>query len=98
MTTKEPKVTAIIPAQPGWFEIGFCRGAETFSGIDIWKDPIVAWKILDDGWAMPILAADIAGDESLLLSPDGQVIDPMVASWDSLEDFINSKSKDSAEK
>lgn len=91
---KEPKVMAVIPAQSGWFELGFCESDQAAFGIDIWKNPIVAWRIMDNDWAEPILAMDITCRKGLLLSPDGQVFDPMVRSWDSLDDFIKSKSKE----
>lgn len=86
---KEPKVTAIIASQPGWFVIDLEIGEGGRRTTSVWKIPVVAWKIIENDWAEPILADGLPNKNFYLLSPDGGVSCPHSQAWDTVEDFID---------
>ena len=71
----------VVPAAPGFFLVG-TYDSEPY---DVYREPIVAWRIADE-WAMPICIDDHNG-AGAILRPDGTVIVPFSHWYDSLEEF-----------
>jgi hypothetical protein len=88
-------MTNVIPAQPGWFIVGFLEK----SGGEYVLLPIVAWRIdIDDSENCLSMADAITVElyettgETLLLAPGGQVISPMSGRrWDTIEDCMRER-------
>lgn len=58
---------------------------------EVWEDwyPVVAWRIDESGWALPILPADASEASNcrvLIEKPDGGFIDPLMAEYVDLAD------------
>jgi hypothetical protein len=80
------RASPIIPALPGTYRLNW--------GIDpntdeewLTKDPVIAWRIDEFGVANPVTCEMSSSDPSVLLLPDGQVVDPDVQSWSDVEFF-----------
>lgn len=76
-----------VPASPGYYVLSVPKGVVVTG--EVLKTPVVAWRMLPEGTlALPVT---VAGSESLesdvILTPDGQVLEPGVGQWESLEAY-----------
>lgn len=95
---KEPEVTGLLAAQPGWFVIDLVDELPGEPYREAWRIAIVGWRVMDNSWAEPLVADGLTNDRYYLLSPEGIVTEPNSASWPSVADFISHRNAARSEK
>jgi len=71
----------VVPAAPGFFVINLLpEPGGGFHGEQVIKNPVIAWKVEEDGCARPIVAGEGVCDRWAVLAPTGCVIsDPFTS-------------------
>ncbi|MEY9099059.1 hypothetical protein ABIA24_001968 [Sinorhizobium fredii] len=76
----------VIPSAPGFTILEFwADGMEC----GVHKSPVLAWRISQI--CLPMTCDDINENESAVLCPDGAVIEPGIARYESLDEWFNEK-------
>jgi hypothetical protein len=83
----------MVAALPGYYLLSTWNDDGKLA---ISKLPVVAWKY-DGTSMMPLTIDDDTTVTGAILCPDGQVIEPYNASWDSLDQWLRSKTEEHEE-
>lgn len=74
----------IVPAAPGFVALEY-HGPEWLA-----RDPIIAWRVDEHLGAWPV-TPEGDGSSAAILYPDGQVVEPGVGNWETIDEWLSHK-------
>lgn len=88
-------IRCVIPAQPGFFTLNGARDDTVTEGSLVFRTPIIAWAVEDEGGILPVTPHDYGwGDNhGAILHPDGTV-ENMFGAWDTVDAWLRDAKRD----